>query len=151
MICYCFSAIPRIVFTVTYNESVNFIAQRIPIGRGNFLNIIRSGLQVCKQRLAVPVGIRGFHQIAGGGSVLIKPEKSPRKRLVAIGLGYAYAALIAGVSPVDSNVASFNFNIFSGCNCFSFTAGIYLYMYTAVKPAIVGWPLSLAYIIVPSR
>ena len=132
-----------------YRERPYGFIQRISIGRSNFLNIIRSGLQVCKQRLAVFAGRLDNLCCV---SVLIKPEHRALQRLIcASGLGYAYAALIAGVSPVDSNVASFNFNIFSGCNCFSFTAGIYLYMYTADKPAIVGWPLSLAYIIVPSR
>ena len=99
-ILYCRFYVPVIVSA--YLERPYGFIQCITVGRGNFLNIIRSGLQVCKQRFAVPVGMRGFHQIAGGGSVLIKPEKSLRKQLVAIGLGYAYAALIAGVSPCQS-------------------------------------------------
>ena len=100
LICYCFSAIPRSVFTVTYNESVNFIAQRIPIGRSNFLNIIRSGRQICKQRLAVFVGLLNINRLFGGGSVIIKPEHCALQRLAfAAGLGYADAALCSRIFP----------------------------------------------------
>ena len=100
LICYCFSAIPRSVFTVTYNEGVNFIAQRIPIGRSNFLNIIRSGRQICKQRLAVFVGLLNINRLFGGGSVIIKPEHCALQRLAfAAGLGYADAALCSRIFP----------------------------------------------------
>ena len=93
-ILYCRFYVPVIVSA--YLERPYGFIQCITVGRSNFLNIIRSGRQICKQRLAVFVGLLNINRLFGGGSVLIKPEKSPRKRLVAIGLGYAYAALYRG-------------------------------------------------------
>ena len=63
LICYCFFAIPRSFFTVTYNESVNFIAQRIPIGRGNFLQIVGAGGKVVKFCHTLPIGNCGLRII----------------------------------------------------------------------------------------
>ena len=93
--------VPSIV--PAYGKSAHGSIQCIPIGRSNFLNIIRSGRQVCKQRLAVFVGLLSVNRLFGGGSVLIKSEHRALQRIICAScLGYAYAALIAGVSPCQS-------------------------------------------------
>ena len=154
LICYCFSAIPRSVFTVTYNESVNFIAQHIPIGRSNFLNIIRSGLQVCKQRLAVFAGrLDNNLWISGSSSILIliQPEHRALQRLIfASCLGYAYAALCSRVFPCQDNALSIKLEVIRNCPLdVRRTVGLYIYSYAFFQLAISGGRLCFDYCIRP--
>ena len=151
LICYCFSAIPRSVFTVTYNESVNFIAQRIPIGRSNFLNIIRSGRQICKQRLAVFVGLLNINRLFGGGSVIIKPEHCALQRLAfAAGLGYTDAALCSRIFPCQDNALSIKLEVIRNCpHDIRRPVCLYIYSYISFKLAVAGGRLGFGYGICP--
>ena len=150
-ILYCRFYVPVIVSA--YLERPYGFIQCITVGRSNFLNIIRSGRQICKQRLAVFVGLLNINRLFGGGSVLIKPEKSPRKRLVAIGLGYAYAAMCPRVFPCQFDalpvkpefIRNFPLDIRR-------TVGLYIYSYASFQSfqlAISGRRLCFDYCICP--
>ena len=130
---------------------MNVIAQCIPIGRSNFLNIIRSGLQVCKQRLAVFAGLLNINRLSGGGSVLIQPKQCALKRLVfAAGLGYADAALCSRVFPCQDNAFSIKLEVIRNCPLeIRRTVGLYIYSYAFFQLAVAGGRLCFDYSIRP--